>query len=148
MSRRARGLSIGVNLNADKVCNFDCPYCQVDRTVAGGPADVDVAVLSAELDRLLAWVADGTLWDHAPFDTAAPALRRVSDIAFAGAWSSASCADRVREALAELPFTAVVLHTHDTACPPPKRARACLDAALGPGTEGAGTVWWPVRSAP
>ena len=32
VSRRARGLSIGVNLNPDKVCNFDCPYCQVDRT--------------------------------------------------------------------------------------------------------------------
>jgi wyosine [tRNA(Phe)-imidazoG37] synthetase (radical SAM superfamily) len=41
-------------------------------------------VLAAELDRLLAWVADGTLWDHAPFDTAAPALRRVVDVAFAG----------------------------------------------------------------
>jgi hypothetical protein len=35
VSRRARGLSIGVNLNPDKVCNFDCPYCQVDRTTPG-----------------------------------------------------------------------------------------------------------------
>ena len=25
VSRRAGGLSIGVNLNPDKVCNFDCP---------------------------------------------------------------------------------------------------------------------------
>ena len=24
ISRRSRGLSIGVNLNPDKVCNFDC----------------------------------------------------------------------------------------------------------------------------
>jgi wyosine [tRNA(Phe)-imidazoG37] synthetase (radical SAM superfamily) len=84
VSRRARGLSIGINLNPDKVCNFDCPYCQVDRTVPGGPADIDLAVLGAELDRVLGWVADGSLWQNPPFDTVAPALRRVADIAFAG----------------------------------------------------------------
>jgi wyosine [tRNA(Phe)-imidazoG37] synthetase (radical SAM superfamily) len=84
VSRRARGLSIGVNLNPDKVCNFDCPYCQVDRTVPGGPAAIDLDVLDAELSRLLGWVADNTLWEHPPFDTVAPALRRVADIAFAG----------------------------------------------------------------
>ncbi len=32
ISRRSKGLSIGVNLNPDKVCNFDCVYCCVDRT--------------------------------------------------------------------------------------------------------------------
>ena len=30
VSRRAKGLSIGINLNVDKICNFDCPYCQVE----------------------------------------------------------------------------------------------------------------------
>ena len=29
LSRRSKGISIGVNLNPDKVCNFDCIYCQV-----------------------------------------------------------------------------------------------------------------------
>ena len=33
VSRRSKGISIGVNLNPDRVCNFDCIYCQVDRTV-------------------------------------------------------------------------------------------------------------------
>lgn len=84
VSRRAHGLSIGINLNPDKVCNFDCPYCQVDRTVPGGPAAIDLDVLAAELSRLLGWVRDGSLWDHPPFHTVAPALRRVADIAFAG----------------------------------------------------------------
>src|ERR1700742_490162 len=33
VSPRARGLSIGINMNPDKFCNFDCGYCEVDRTV-------------------------------------------------------------------------------------------------------------------
>ena len=37
ISRRSGGVSIGVNLNPEKYCNFDCVYCQVDRTVRGGP---------------------------------------------------------------------------------------------------------------
>lgn len=31
ISRRSGGLSVGINLNPDKVCNFDCVYCEVDR---------------------------------------------------------------------------------------------------------------------
>lgn len=84
VSRRARGLSIGLNLNPDKVCNFDCPYCQVDRTTPGGPSQVDVTALLGELERLLTLVAGGELWTTSPFDTVAPALRRVADLAFAG----------------------------------------------------------------
>ena len=84
VSRRARGVSIGLNLNPDKVCNFDCPYCQVDRTTPGGPSEVDVPALLGELERLLDLVAGGELWTTSPFDTVAPAQRRVADLAFAG----------------------------------------------------------------
>jgi wyosine [tRNA(Phe)-imidazoG37] synthetase (radical SAM superfamily) len=83
VSRRARGLSIGVNMNPDKACNFDCPYCQVDRSVPGGPARVDVQVLQSELARLLERAQAG-LWSEPPFDSVDPSLRRVADIAFAG----------------------------------------------------------------
>jgi len=84
VSRRVGGLSIGINLNPDKACNFACPYCQVDRTIPGGDRQIDLDVLDGELDRLLAWVADGSLWDHAPFNTAEAQYRRVGDISFAG----------------------------------------------------------------
>jgi wyosine [tRNA(Phe)-imidazoG37] synthetase (radical SAM superfamily) len=84
VSRRARGLSVGVNLNPDKVCNFDCPYCQVDRTVPGGSGVVEVPALAAELDDLLARVAAGTLWTHPLFQTTPPEMQRVVDVAFAG----------------------------------------------------------------
>jgi wyosine [tRNA(Phe)-imidazoG37] synthetase (radical SAM superfamily) len=84
VSRRARGLSIGVNLNPDKVCNFDCPYCQVDRTTPGGSAAIELLVLTDELEDLLGQVQAGTLWRHPLFATAPPGLRRLADIAFAG----------------------------------------------------------------
>jgi wyosine [tRNA(Phe)-imidazoG37] synthetase (radical SAM superfamily) len=84
VSRRARGVSIGVNLNPDKVCNFDCPYCQVDRTTPGGEARIDVQALRGEVEQLLDEVAGGQLFERPPFDTTAPALRRVADIAFSG----------------------------------------------------------------
>ena len=29
LSRRAGGISIGVNLSPSKACNFNCVYCQV-----------------------------------------------------------------------------------------------------------------------
>jgi len=83
VSRRARGLSIGVNLNPDKACNFDCPYCQVDRTTPGGPSRIDVAALVSELEVLLER-ARGDLWALPPFDSVAKELRRVADIALAG----------------------------------------------------------------
>jgi len=83
VSRRARGLSIGVNLNPDKVCNFGCPYCQVDRTAPGGPSRVKVPDLAGELEVLLRR-AGGDLWTWPPFDTVAPELRRLADVAFAG----------------------------------------------------------------
>src|SRR5947208_956480 len=54
ISRRSKGLSIGVNLNPDKVCNFDCVYCCVDRTTPEGeptscPKLMGAARLAVEL---------------------------------------------------------------------------------------------------
>jgi wyosine [tRNA(Phe)-imidazoG37] synthetase (radical SAM superfamily) len=83
VSRRARGLSIGVNLNPDKACNFDCPYCQVDRTTPGGSPGIDTTALARELERLLERTR-GDLWAEPPFDGVDPALQRLADIAFAG----------------------------------------------------------------
>ncbi len=84
ISRRSRGLSVGINLNPDKVCNFDCIYCCVDRRQPGDPAPVDLDRLRGELDALLAMVVDGSLWTVAPFAATPAALRRCNDIAFSG----------------------------------------------------------------
>jgi len=59
VSRRAGGVSVGINLNVNNACNWACVYCQVEGLTRGGPPPVDVALLSEELDGFLARVADG-----------------------------------------------------------------------------------------
>jgi wyosine [tRNA(Phe)-imidazoG37] synthetase (radical SAM superfamily) len=82
ISRRARGLSIGINLNPDAACNFDCVYCCADRTIERPARKVDLAVLESELHHLVA--ARDKLFDEPEFREVPPELRRLNDIAFSG----------------------------------------------------------------
>jgi wyosine [tRNA(Phe)-imidazoG37] synthetase (radical SAM superfamily) len=84
LSRRSRGLSIGVNLNPDKVCNFDCIYCQVDRTRQSETRFVETDALLAELDNMLGFVSSGEIYDTEKFRSTPSELRRLNDIAFSG----------------------------------------------------------------
>lgn len=84
VSRRSEGVSVGINLNPDKVCNFDCIYCQVDRTRQELGAFVELPRLLEELESTLRLAASGTLFAHPPFDQTPPALRVLRDIAFSG----------------------------------------------------------------
>ncbi len=82
ISRRSRGLSIGINLNPDKACNFDCVYCCVDRTVPPTVRKVDLDRLRAELDALVGnWRA---LFDEPEFQQIPDHYRRLNDLAFSG----------------------------------------------------------------
>ncbi len=84
VSRRSGGLSVGINLNPDKVCNLDCIYCQVDSTTPPAVRKVDLDRLRAELDDMLDRAADGSHFAEAPFDCLPPEQRIVRDIAFSG----------------------------------------------------------------
>lgn len=84
VSRRSRGVSVGINLHPGKDCNFDCIYCQVDRGVPGPTRRVDLGRLGTELEAILSAAADGSLYDRAPFDALAADQRVVRDIAFSG----------------------------------------------------------------
>jgi wyosine [tRNA(Phe)-imidazoG37] synthetase (radical SAM superfamily) len=84
LSRRSKGVSLGVNLNPDKACNFDCVYCEVDRTTPPNRKDIDLDQLEREMAALLDLTLDGTLFRVAPFDSARPEQRRLNDIAFSG----------------------------------------------------------------
>lgn len=90
ISRRSHGLSLGINLNPDGVCNFACAYCSVDRPAlaaqlaAGAVQLVDEAALGRELQALLTLAASGAIWNEAPFDRTPAHLRRINDLAFSG----------------------------------------------------------------
>ncbi len=50
VSRRSGGLSLGINPNPDKGCNFDCVYCQVDRGEKAARV-FDISQLQHELEE-------------------------------------------------------------------------------------------------
>ncbi len=84
LSRRSGGISVGVNLNPDKICNFDCIYCQVDRTRQSETQFVEIAALMDELERMLRLVTGGELFELPEFADTPAHLRRLNDIAFSG----------------------------------------------------------------
>jgi wyosine [tRNA(Phe)-imidazoG37] synthetase (radical SAM superfamily) len=84
LSRRSGGISIGVNLNPDKVCNFDCIYCQVDRTTQSETRFVEFDQLVDELRHVLELAASGELYQVPKFASVPVELRKLRDIAFSG----------------------------------------------------------------
>ena len=80
VSRRARGVSVGINLNPNAACNWSCVYCQVADLKRGGPPPVDLPRLEQELRGFLGEVVHGDfLVRCVPEDS-----RRLSDVAFSG----------------------------------------------------------------
>jgi wyosine [tRNA(Phe)-imidazoG37] synthetase (radical SAM superfamily) len=82
VSRRSGGLSIGVNLNLDKHCNFDCPYCQVDRRVPSPRQAVDPSRVETEVRELLGRYASSGLDETYP--GVPRSSRRLRDVALSG----------------------------------------------------------------
>ena len=83
ISPRARGLSVGVNLNPNGRCNFDCIYCEVDRsdaTLIDEP--VDLAVMADELEQTLNHIQAGQLC--ADFPHVPPELLNLRHVALSG----------------------------------------------------------------
>ncbi len=84
ISRRSQGLSIGVNLNPDKICNFDCIYCEVDRQASGKGAEIDLKQLQDELEDIISFAQEGRLALEPKFDEVPRLAQEVKDIAFSG----------------------------------------------------------------
>ena len=80
VSRRAGGVSVGINLNPNNACNWRCLYCQVPGLIRGGPPPLDVGQLEGELRRMLDDILHGEFMaERVPED-----LRVFADIAFSG----------------------------------------------------------------
>lgn len=80
VSRRAGGVSIGINLNPNNACNWACVYCQVPDLQRGGPPPIDLAQLDRELRTLLDDVMNGDFMQR----QVPPEARRLCDLAFSG----------------------------------------------------------------
>lgn len=80
VSRRAGGVSIGINLNLNDACNWRCIYCQVPGLTRGSPPPIDVPLLERELRQFLESVLQGDFMERrVPAES-----RRLNDIAFSG----------------------------------------------------------------
>ena len=112
VSRRSRGVSVGVNLSPTKLCNFRCLYCQVnrgekraeidaaiDRADPSGASEHDVLrrrpitcernrldlnVLESEILKLARVTLNGELFKVGRFADTEPERRVLRDIAFSG----------------------------------------------------------------
>lgn len=80
VSRRAGGVSIGINLNTNNACNWRCVYCSVPNLTRGTPPPIEFSVLEQELRTFLHDVLHGDFM----LRHVAEADRKLMDIAFSG----------------------------------------------------------------
>jgi wyosine [tRNA(Phe)-imidazoG37] synthetase (radical SAM superfamily) len=83
VSARARGLSVGVNLSPEKVCNFNCIYCEVHRN-GDLREGLDVEVMAEELKKTLGLVRAGRLRERPWYRSLPDELLQLRHVALSG----------------------------------------------------------------
>ena len=120
VSPRAHGLSVGVNMNPDKQCNFDCLYCEVDRSTPPTETRLNVPVMAAELRKTLSDVMLGKLRERPWYQHLPDELLQLRHVALSGDGEptlAPNFADALEavvhvRALGEFPFFKIVLLTN------------------------------------
>ncbi|MCH2106783.1 MAG: radical SAM protein [Planctomycetes bacterium] len=80
VSRRAQGVSIGINLNPNNACNYRCIYCQVPELTRGSAPPIDLNLLESELTAFLEVATQGAWME----ECVPEGSRVIRDIAFSG----------------------------------------------------------------
>ncbi len=120
VSARGGGLTIGVNLNPDRKCNFECVYCEIDRLAPPKAPRLDVELMAAELSQTLALVRGGNLRSLRAYRSLPDELLQLRHVALSGDGEPTLCPEfpeaiqavmHVR-ALAGFAFFKVVLLTN------------------------------------
>ncbi|MDH2919256.1 MAG: radical SAM protein [Sideroxydans sp.] len=100
ISRRAGGVSVGINLNPNNACNWRCVYCQVPDLTRGTAPSVDLNLLAQELHGFLHEILHGDfMQQRVPIE-----MQRINDIALSGNGEPTSSAEfaQVIELIAQL----------------------------------------------
>lgn len=147
VSRRAGGVSIGVNLNPNNACNWRCIYCQVPDLKRGSAPPIDLAKLEVELRGFLREVFEGDfMLRSVPADA-----RRVNDIAISGNGEPTSAAEfefiiarirAVRDEFAAARALKIILITNGSLL-----QRAGVQRGLALLAQAGGEVWFKIDSA-
>jgi pyruvate-formate lyase-activating enzyme len=144
VSRRAGGLSLGINLNVNNACNWACVYCQVEGLTRGGPPPVDLVLLENELECFLERLAHGDFFQR----EVPPHYRRLVDVAFSGNGEPSSAAEfpaavalvrRLLEVRGLTPGVRIRLITNGSLL-----HRPAVQAGIRALGEGEGEVWFKV----
>lgn len=146
LSRRAGGVSIGINLNPNNACNWHCVYCQVPDLIRGAAPAIDLALLESELGSFLEAVTCGDYLDRRVPEE----FRQIKDIAFSGNGepTSAEAFDRIVERVvclrneAKLGHVPVRLITNGSLV-----YRESVRRALHVLADAGGEVWFKVDAA-
>lgn len=142
LSRRARGLSIGINLNPNNACNWRCRYCQVPNLTRGTSPAIDLRWLERELEVMAEMVLRGSIASANPDQ----APGRPRDFSISGNGEPTTCRELMevlelvatkREQYFASPPVPIVLITNGSLVDRPK-VQACL-RRLG---ELGGEVWF------
>ena len=144
VSRRAGGISVGVNLNPNNACNWRCIYCQVPDLKRGGAPLIDLELLGRELRGFLHDFLSGCL----RFEGLPEVARHIMDIAVSGNGEPTSAKEF--PAVVDLILRVMA----ESGLPPQVKARLITNGSLmaraqvqrGVGTlgRGGGEVWFKV----
>lgn len=147
ISRRAGGVSVGINLNPNNACNWRCIYCQVPELKRGSAPPINLPKLEQELRGFLRDVFEGDfLARHVPDDA-----RRVNDIAISGNGEPTSAAGfdtivksirAVRDEFAAARALKIILITNGSLVQRPGVQRGLVALA-----EAGGEIWFKIDSA-
>lgn len=122
VSPRAGGLSVGVNMNPDKLCNFDCLYCEVDRGTPGAHAVLEVDTMAAELEQTIHYAQSNRLFEHPTIGSLPREFLQLRHVALSGHGEPTLCPNFVQavhaivhlRALGRVPYFKLVLITNGT----------------------------------
>ena len=148
LSRRAGGLSVGINFNINNACNWRCIYCQVPDLKIGAAPDLDFQLLESELRLFLDEVLQGDFYDRFQVDQD---KRIIKDIAISGNGEPTSLKDfgkavaligKVATEAGVLPQSRFVLITNGSLV-----HRAGVQEGLKTLKQYGGEVWFKLDSA-